>query len=150
MSEANLWDRLRDGLMSASEGQIILERIENAVGVGTADVNGLIDEVEFWLELKFISKKPARDGPVFGNGGLRPEQKPWLFNRSNAGGQVFIFAQIEKALVLVDGIWAKEFNDLDIESIGKIARWKHYGNMSKSDWVELLMAIKKRSWSKYP
>lgn len=144
MSEANLWDRMRKGLTdpavtSALSTPLCLDRVENAVLAGMADVNGCCEMKEFWLELKFITDKPKRDGKVFGKNGLRKEQIPWLYERARAGSRVFIFAQVEKALVLVHGIHAREFNDWDIATMGERARWKHYG--ASPDWLSLLRSI---------
>lgn len=63
------------------------QRIETNVGLGVPDLNGCIDGVEFWLELK------VRSGTALG---LSKFQKSWIIRRGKAGGRVFI---LQKALV---------------------------------------------------
>jgi hypothetical protein len=143
MSEANLWSRLKKGMESIAHTQpagICMDRIENALVPGMPDANLSSAGVDVWLELKHIGEKPKRaDTKVFGNKGLRPEQIPWCMDRAKCGSRVFIFAQIEEGLVLMHGIYAKQFNDMPITEIGLRARWKHYGN--KPDWQELFRML---------
>ncbi len=62
------------------------QRIETNVGLGVPDLNGCIDGIEFWLELK------VRSGTALG---LSKFQKSWIIRRGKAGGRVFI---LQKAL----------------------------------------------------
>src|ERR1035441_6416683 len=59
--ERALWQRVRKaGLQLKKEGHgVHLTRIENMVGEGTPDVEGCIDSVQIWAELKSCAR-PAR------------------------------------------------------------------------------------------
>jgi hypothetical protein len=140
MSESALWSRVRDGLKSVVP-KLDLLRVENFVGVGTADVNWCGEMMEGWIELKYREDVPKRSStPVFKDGGLRPEQVIWLDRRAKLGGRVFILAQIGVGLVLVHGVYASRFNNMTLAELGRIARWKHAGQLP--DWVELYKSLR--------
>lgn len=61
------------------------------------------------IELKFLRKKNL----PFGDDGLRKSQKIWIRDEIEAGGTVWIIADIGKTINLVRGKYWKEFNEWD-------------------------------------
>lgn len=57
------------------------ERMENAAGTGTADLNGCFLGVELWLELKQVTNLKLHN--------LRPSQVAWHTKRSLAGSKTY-------------------------------------------------------------
>lgn len=64
-------------------------RIENAIDVGTADVN----YIEGWCELKFVREWPRRGGPLKIRH-FTPQQRVWLLRRSHCGGRAFLVLKV--------------------------------------------------------
>lgn len=75
------------GLVKKSLPQVHWTRIENSVGSGMPDLNGCINGIEFWVELKLVL--PA--GVL-----LRPMQYAWSHVRHRYGGRIFILAMDER------------------------------------------------------
>lgn len=96
MIESSFWTRrLRKLLVVSCRNNGFrshFERIENAVAVGTPDVDYCVNGVCGKIELKYTSSHPRRPGtPVLGKGkGLRKSQIVWASRRSYAGGTVFV------------------------------------------------------------
>lgn len=80
-AESKLYQEIKKLLPNAH-----FQRIETSVGLGVPDVNGCLDGIEFWLELKVSSNKRSV---------LSKYQKAWIIRRGKAGGRVFI---LQKAL----------------------------------------------------
>jgi hypothetical protein len=104
MSEASLWNWLRKGVLPRGH----YSRIESDASPGFPDVSYCIDGVEGTIELK-EARNPKAKYP-FKQGGLRPTQLRWIKDRVAAGGRVWILARIGKAVYMVRGIEASEFN----------------------------------------
>ena len=107
--ETLFWKKLKKILPS---GHII--RVENPAHPGTPDVNGCIQGVEVWMELKQEKCLPKRETtPVF-TGALRPEQILWHTLRHKAGGISYIVAYVEDSNLIytIEGQHAKEFNNM--------------------------------------
>ncbi len=142
MSEAALWKRMKDGVLSI-EKKAHLFRIENLVGLGTPDVTFCIPVGrEGFVELKHRATAPAdfAGTPVFPKGkGLRDGQDIWIRDRCLAGGRAFIFCQVDTMLFLVHGVYAKEFNSMPLERLYAVARWKHIG--PSPDWYSFVVAL---------
>jgi hypothetical protein len=140
MSEAQLWNKVRAGLLDAADLKIDLERIENMVGVGTPDVNFCYEGVEGWIELKHTDIVPTRDGTrVFGDKGLRKEQVVWHYKRNKRGGRCWILARCGEAIFLVHGSHCREFNEMTYPQLLAVSTWYHVGR--KVDWKGMLEAI---------
>ncbi len=89
----------------------LLERVENGVGVGTADVNYVIRGVEGWIELKAVDLPKRDDTPVLGDKGLRdPDQINWHLRRAAVCGRTFVFISADPYRWLVSGAFAREMN----------------------------------------
>lgn len=88
--------------------------MENPAHPGTPDVNGCIQGVEIWMELKQEKALPKRgETPVF-TGALRPEQILWHTLRWKAGGRSYIVAYVEDSNLTytIEGQYASEFNSM--------------------------------------
>lgn len=91
--EQLLWDRIKRA-NDAVHGPLLLERLENSVGSGRPDVDGLCNG-RFWpIELKAIpiSEIPARSGtPLLGKArGLNPQQMNWHKDWQDHGGKSIV------------------------------------------------------------
>lgn len=89
--ESKLWSWLKLGGREFRE-RLHLSRVENAAGSGMADVEGCLDGVQFWIELK-CEARPASPGtkvrPRF-----QPSQGPWHRRRRRSGGRTFVLLQV--------------------------------------------------------
>lgn len=93
--ENNTWSYVRKGLNKVIPRESRMDRVENLLGSGMADVNYCIEGSEGWIENKFLKKYPARPGtPVKIK--WQPEQRPWLISQTRAGGRAFVLIQVDK------------------------------------------------------
>ena len=96
MKESSFWTRRIRRLLVLAAGcadkDIHVERIENAVAVGTPDVDYCIGGRCGKIELKYRPHHPSRAGtPVLGTGrGMRKSQIVWAVRRIRADGAVFL------------------------------------------------------------
>lgn len=103
MKESQFWALLKEKLPGHAE------RIENAVGKGTPDVNICFGGVELWLELKILDDKGQ-----FRKNDPRPEQVIWHVKRQDAGGHCFLLGRNENMLCL-----AQVQRDLEVFELWK-------------------------------
>jgi hypothetical protein len=83
--EAALWKRVKAAgthLKQCGFG-VHLKRIENSVGSGHPDVEGCIDGVQIWIELKSEERPKRLTTPIRFK--VRPSQDIWLQERVRAG-----------------------------------------------------------------
>ncbi len=112
--EQLLWDRLR----VARPTDLLLERIENAVGEGRPDVDALWRGIFTPIELKAKTTLPSRDATrVFGDDGLSVEQRNWHLRWRLHGGNSLIIAQAGTLLLAWDGKLADQFNAAPLASL---------------------------------
>lgn len=105
MSEANLWERTRDGMI----GRWHAQRHEDKHSKGIPDVSyGIARRGDGWIELKYLDRYPTKPGPWdFKLDHFTPEQRNWLSSRAKHGtGRVFIMAQFGDRLTAI-WQWAK-------------------------------------------
>jgi len=106
--EARFWTaRLRPLLVNecrAAGMRCHFERVENAVAVGTPDVDYCVAGVHGKMELKYAPRHPVRSStPVLGRGnGLRRSQIIWAARRLSAGGRVFVAIGDPEGTWLID------------------------------------------------
>jgi hypothetical protein len=93
--KSGVWDTLRKGCP-----QVQWMRLENLVGTGMPDVNGCLNGVEVWLELKYV----ASGFKIH----FQPTQPPWIFRRALSGGRVYVLARKEDVLYLYHGSQIRE------------------------------------------
>lgn len=136
--EATSWNWLRSGLKKHATGPIILERVENGVLAGMADVNFVIDGVEGWIELKSVPLPKRRDTRVLGDKGLNIDQVNWHLERSKAGCQTWVFISSTPWRWLVDGGFAKKINNYNADQLFEICNCGRKGGWDRWDWVTLM------------
>lgn len=69
-----------------------MNRVENSVLEGMADVEGCLEGRQFWIELKTCarpSNPSTKIKPKF-----QPKQVPWLKRRCRAEGRAFVLVQV--------------------------------------------------------
>lgn len=79
--ETDLWHKLRDG---TSQTGVHWTRVEAWSLPGVPDVNGCLDGVDFWVELKVLTTKSDKKFPKW-----RPHQIAWQTSRTSVGGLVW-------------------------------------------------------------
>lgn len=86
---------VREILLKAWANQVLIERIENSVTVGSADLNcvDISSGNEFWIELKIIGNKSRSSTvKVYDGVYLRPAQYAWHGKRYVAKSKAFVLA----------------------------------------------------------
>jgi hypothetical protein len=84
--ESALWARIRDTAVPEllyTRHTADLQRLENSVNVGHPDVEGCIDGIQIWIELK-SNMRPARPTTQI-HPKTRPSQSIWHKERAAAG-----------------------------------------------------------------
>jgi hypothetical protein len=106
VAEKHFWAFLRERM--GKMGHLV--RIENGVALGTPDVNGCIDGMEFWWELKEMPRWGRPDEPFHIEHYTR-EQRLWLRARGLAGGRAYLFLRIvtPRTLLLFDWRYAYHY-----------------------------------------
>lgn len=106
--ESALWKRVKGASTHLKHCgfKVDLKRVENSVGSGHPDVEGCIDGVQIWIELK-SEERPKRATTKI-RFKVRPSQDIWLQERVRAGfRQCWVLAQVgdaaESRLYLVPG-----------------------------------------------
>ena len=134
MNEASFWtDRLRPALVADCQKLKLrhhFERVENAVAVGTPDVDYCVAGVAGKIELKFAPRHPVRQAtPVLGRGnGLRRSQIVWTSRRTWAGGIVFIAIGTPEMTWVIDArgrspVDLARLEALSAPGLGEISAW---------------------------
>lgn len=96
--ESALWQKLdRAGKKLRLDGHLVdLQRLENSVGVGHPDVEGCIDGLQLWCELK-SEMRPARASTLI-HPKTRTSQSDWHKERCQAGCKInWILLQVGEA-----------------------------------------------------
>jgi hypothetical protein len=134
VNEADFWKRRARGLLTEECRRAGLrhhfERVENAVAVGTPDVDYCVNGVQGKIELKFSPRHPVRAStPVLGrDNGLRRTQIIWSARRLSAGGRVHVLVGTPMATWLIDlarlplPAW-KEIEMLTADGLCQAATW---------------------------
>lgn len=138
MSEASLWDRIRDNVGHMGH----FTRLEFNPDAGVPDVDYCVKSVEGKIELKYREDQPARDRtPVFKNGGLRDSQIAWIYTRVRHGGRVWILAQVYRTLYLVPGTHARTFNTYSLDALAEAALWLGASPLPSKGWTDLVRVL---------
>lgn len=89
--ETSLWDWLKKAQLTFKK-RLVLNRIENSVGTGASDVEGVLDGGPLWIELK-TAARPVRPGtPIKVR--FEPTQPEWHEARRDAGRMTFVLLQV--------------------------------------------------------
>lgn len=87
--EQRVWDAMK----AHRPAQAVLERIENGVGTGTADVHGIARGVTVWFELKALRRPKRLSTRFFPNGKLGVSQVAWHRQYATHGGRSYILVR---------------------------------------------------------
>lgn len=140
--EATSWEWLKGGIKKTLPHFALLERVENGVNIGTADVNYVIRGVEGWIELKAVDL-PKREGTkVLGpKQGLNIDQINWHLARSQVLGQTWVFISADPYRWLVHGFHAREVNDWTRDDLCMRARFWYDEKWGPAQWQRLIMIL---------
>ena len=118
MSEANLWEWLRDVALPLGQ----YSRIETGdTSPGFPDVHcQLAPGISPTLELKF-AKSPSARIPFTKKHGMRRSQIQWIKENLREGGVVWILAEVTPDIYIISGKNAKLINGHTREEIASIA-----------------------------
>lgn len=141
--EATSWEWLRDGIAKTLPQYSLLERVENGIVDGMADVNYVIRGSEGWIELKAAHALPKRKGtPVLPKGeGVRLEQINWHMKRQVLGGNTWFFVSVKPYRWLISGAYARLINEWDVDTMTQRARVWSDKNWKPEDWKALVRAL---------
>jgi hypothetical protein len=130
--EQLLWDALKRNALD----EMWLQRVENVVGDGMADV--LVGCSDKWVELKAPSSKKRAITPLLGKDeGLRTSQINWHLKRSfmpDAKPSYVLIRTAEGELLLLPGHLAPMINAMGIESARQCSL--------ASSWPEIMQELK--------
>lgn len=118
MSESALWQKLK----ACSEHLAHIVRIENALELGTPDVNGCRNSVDFWIELKYVEKWPK----LLYIEHFTEKQKTWLVDRGRHGGNAFLLVHVGKDFLLFNWPEALQIHTYNRPAAIKNAIWHQY------------------------
>lgn len=99
--------------------------VENLVGAGTPDVN----YVGGWIELKQVKSWPKDIDRPLRVPHFTKEQRLWLKERREMGGNAWVLLQVKSEWLLIDGGFAADFlGGLTRASLCETAAtlWKHW------------------------
>lgn len=139
-NEKSAYGRLRDKVCLQHDR---LDRIESSTVDGIPDVNGCFSGNEFWIEVKTPTEPKRRTTPLFGsNHKVSQSQKNWMLRQWNADGIVFLYIRTDKRILLIDGKFADDVNEMTVEELIAISIYhnrlpfKNY-----NDWARLHACI---------
>lgn len=113
--EASLWDYLRTVLPATGH----YSRIESATCPGFPDVHYTLLGYSGTIELKVGDPKFKKP---FAKKGLRKSQIDWIEEEDKSNGKVWIIAQVERFIFLVDGnVYFYHFNSFDLNELKRLA-----------------------------
>lgn len=130
-TEQRLWDRMREALGS----KLRLERVENIVNVGTADVFSLANGRVTPVELKAVEGYPARATTrVLGDKGLSRDQRNWHLSWQQHGGSSIVLIGVgSRDLFAIPGSHADHINDMNAEELAQ--------NSVAQNWQQLFIVL---------
>lgn len=129
------------GLFEQNMRRVHWQAIETGLtGKGVPDLNGCLDGVDFWVELKQTPEWAVT---------LEPEQVGWILRRCRKGGRVFIAVRRKCAagprrpaadeLWLMAGAEAREAKDGGLRAVNPLGVWT--GGPSQWAWDDLLAIL---------
>lgn len=140
--EATSWDWLRNGIRKTLPHFSILERVENGVSVGTADVNYVIRGMEGWIELKAVDLPKRANTAILGpKQGLNKEQINWHLARAAGLGRTWVFISAAPYRWLVPGFRAREVNDWTRDDLCLHARFWYDDKWEAAQWQRFIAII---------
>lgn len=118
MSEANLWEWLRDVALPLGQ----YSRIESGdTAPGFPDVHCQLGPgISPTLELKF-ARHPDREIPFSKVSGMRRSQIIWIRENMRSGGVVWIIAEVTPEIFIIGGQYAGIINGSTIDQLHEMA-----------------------------
>jgi len=146
--EATSWSWLKSGTQKILPHFTLLERVENGVLAGMADVNYVIRGVEGWIELKAVDL-PKRDStPVLGpKQGLNKDQINWHLSRAQVLGVTWVFVSADPYRWLVSGVLAREINGWTRDEICMKSRFWYDDKWGDAQWRRFIAILSQQSMS---
>ena len=95
MNERGVWLLLKTGMGKRWDAS----RHEDKIGIGVPDVSFGCEDINGWIELKYIMEWPVRPTTSV-NIPLSPLQKHWLTLRGLHGGNCWLFVRIRDDFLL--------------------------------------------------
>lgn len=89
--EGRLWEWLSKARAQLGD-ELDMNRIENSVGAGMADVEGIRKGFQFWCELKSEDRPARPTTPIRYT--WQDKQVPWLKRRWSLGGRAFALCSV--------------------------------------------------------
>ncbi len=112
-TEAGLWKWLKQVKRQLRRDDLHIDRVENSVGAGFPDVEGMLDTIWFGIELKVNSRPAHETTPIKVK--VRDSQIKWHPRRRRAGGLCWFLCQVgeghQRKLYLIPGDYAQELLD---------------------------------------
>lgn len=139
--ESTSWDWLRDGVKRTLPAYSHLERVENGVSAGMADVNYLVREVEGWIELKAVELPKRASTRVLGDDGLNLDQINWHMQRQGLGGRTWVLISAKPYRWLLSGAFARDMNDWNVEQLSAHAHAWHDSVWKPAHWHTLVTVL---------
>lgn len=140
--EATSWEWLRDGITKALPAYSLLERVENGVCPGMADVCYSIKGVDGWIELKAVPLPARASTPVLTDKeGLNINQINWHIARQRVNSKTWVFVSAKPCRWLVSGIYAREINSWTADQFTAKARIATLANWKDHEWKMLIRAL---------
>ena len=139
--ESTSWDWLRNGVQRTLPHFSYLERVENGVSAGMADVNYIIRGKEGWIELKAVELPKRESTPVLKYDGLNINQINWHLKRTAVLGRTWVFVSADPFRWLVAGMFAKEINDWTRDELCVHSRFHYDENWRKEQWERFVSIL---------
>lgn len=140
--EATSYEWLRNGITKALPAYSLLERVENGVCNGMADIAYSIRGVDGWIEMKAVALPSKGSTPVLGaDKGLNTNQINWHIARQRVRSRTWIFVSASPCRWLVNGIYAREINGWNAAEFHSKARIATLKNWTAHDWTMLIKAL---------
>jgi hypothetical protein len=139
--ESSSWDWLRKGIMRQLPHFAVLDRVENGVCDGMADVNYCIRGIEGWIELKAVPLPVRARTPVLGREGLNVNQVNWHLARQQVLSKTYVFITAAPYRWLIGGQHARDINSWTADELIVHSRFWYDDNWGDSQWQGLIHAL---------
>jgi hypothetical protein len=140
--EATSWDWMSAGVKKQLPHFALMERVENGVLVGMADVNYVIRGVEGWIELKAVELPKRQGTPVLGpKQGLNKEQINWHLKRAQVLGKTWVFVTAAPYRWLVNGFHSREVNQWTCDDFCMKSRYWYDEKWGTSQWQSFVTIL---------
>ena len=123
-----------------------IDRVENIRIVGMPDINGCIDGVEFWIEMKAPKKEPKRPTtPLLGSAhNLSQDQINWFDRQRRAAGNAYLLIVTDRRWLLLGGSFASIVNKMTVAQMIDNAVFTAEKPVNKELWGFLRTALARK------